>query len=72
MTKLPVISGKKLVKILLKEGYYVRDQKGSHIHLRHPYKKPLTVPNHRVIAKGTLKEILKQAEIDEKKVRKSK
>ncbi len=31
MTKLPVISGKKLIKVLSKLGYYVRDQKGSHV-----------------------------------------
>jgi predicted RNA binding protein YcfA (HicA-like mRNA interferase family) len=54
MTKLPVISGKKLVKVLTKLGYYVRDQKGSHIHLRHPIRKPLTVPAHKIIARGTL------------------
>lgn len=60
MTKLPPISAKKLLKVLLKNGYYVRSQKGSHIHLRHPAKKPITIPNHKVIAKGTLLEILKQ------------
>ncbi len=63
MTKLPVISGKKLIKALSKIGYYVRDQKGSHIHLRHPIRRPLTVPAHKTIARGTLKEILKGAEI---------
>ncbi len=59
MAKLPVVSGKKVIKTLLKKGYYVRDQKGSHIHLRHPFKQPVTVPNHKVVSKGTLKEILK-------------
>ena len=63
MTKLPVLSGKKLIKALSKIGYYVRDQKGSHIHLRHPIRRPLTVPAHKTIARGTLKEILKDAEI---------
>ncbi|MGC1120399.1 MAG: type II toxin-antitoxin system HicA family toxin [Candidatus Methanofastidiosia archaeon] len=55
MSQLPVISGKKLVKTLKKCGYYVRDQKGSHIHLRHPTKPPLTIPNHKAIARGTMK-----------------
>lgn len=63
MPKLPVISGKELIKILVKKGYYIRDQKGSHVHLRHATKSPLTVPNHKVIAKGTLKEIIKSAEL---------
>ncbi len=40
MTKLPVIPGKKLIKVLTEIGYYVRDQKGSHVHLRHPIRKP--------------------------------
>ena len=63
MSQIPVISGKKLIKVLTKIGYYVRDQRGSHIHLRHPYKKPLTIPNHKEIARGTLRAILRAADI---------
>jgi len=63
MTKLPAISGKKLVKVLLKLGYYVRNQKGSHIHLRHINRKPLTVPAHKSIARGTLRAIIRDAEL---------
>ncbi|MDD3159955.1 MAG: type II toxin-antitoxin system HicA family toxin [Candidatus ainarchaeum sp.] len=59
------VSGKDLVKLLCKKGYYIRDQKGSHIHLRHPTKSPITIPNHDVIAKGTLKAIIKITEINE-------
>ena len=59
--KLPIISGKTLVKILIKKGYWIRNQKGSNIHLRHSEKKPLTVPNHKIISFGTLKEIMKSA-----------
>ncbi|MFH1199742.1 MAG: type II toxin-antitoxin system HicA family toxin, partial [Candidatus Micrarchaeota archaeon] len=40
-----------------------RDQKGSHIHLRHPTLPPLTIPNHAVIARGTLKEIMRTANL---------
>lgn len=61
MSKLPVVSGKKVLKVLMGMGYYVRDQEGSHIHLRHPDKLPLTVPNHREIARGTLRTIIKNA-----------
>lgn len=39
----------------------MRNQKGSHIHLRHPNKMPLTIPNHKEIAKGTLRTILTDA-----------
>ena len=57
--KLPVVSGQRVIKALLRKGYYIRNQKGSHVHLRHPERIPVTVPDHKVIAKGTLKEIIK-------------
>jgi predicted RNA binding protein YcfA (HicA-like mRNA interferase family) len=66
MTKLSIISGKKLIKLLSKKGYYIRNQKGSHIHLRHPSRPAITVPNHKVIAKGTLKAIIKDAGLAQK------
>jgi predicted RNA binding protein YcfA (HicA-like mRNA interferase family) len=65
MTRLPTLSGKQLIRLLLEAGYYVRDQKGSHVHLRHATLPPLTVPNHKAIAKGTLKAILNQAGLKE-------
>ena len=70
MNKLPVVSGKKLIKALLKIGYYVRDQEGSHIHLRHPFRKPLTIPNHKEIARGTLRKIIKDADLTVEEFRK--
>jgi predicted RNA binding protein YcfA (HicA-like mRNA interferase family) len=59
--KLPVVPGKDVIKALSKIGYYVRDRKGSHVHLRHHYRKPLTVPDHPEVAKGTLRAIIKEA-----------
>ena len=61
--KLPVCSGKKVVKALKKIGYEVDHQTGSHIILRHvrPPHRRLTVPNHKEIAKGTLRKIIKEA-----------
>ena len=61
--KLPILSGKELVKVLGKLGYTINDQKGSHIHLRHPVMRPLTVPNHPEIARGTLRTIIKDADL---------
>jgi predicted RNA binding protein YcfA (HicA-like mRNA interferase family) len=63
LTKLPVISGKSLCKILEKIGYYIDHQTGSHIILRNqnPPHRRLTIPNHKEIAKGTLKSILRQS-----------
>jgi len=57
--KLKPISGKKLIKILLKKGYWIRNQKGSHVHLRHATKAPTTVPKHNAVSKGTLKAIIR-------------
>jgi predicted RNA binding protein YcfA (HicA-like mRNA interferase family) len=49
--------------MLKKCGYYVRDQKGSHIHLRHPVNRPLTIPNHKIIKRGTLRAIIRDADL---------
>jgi predicted RNA binding protein YcfA (HicA-like mRNA interferase family) len=59
--KLSVVSGTQLVKTFGKIGYYVRAQQGSHVHLRHPTRPPLTVPNHKEISRGTLRAIIRQA-----------
>ena len=61
MNKLPVLSGKEVIKALQHAAYYIRDQRGSHVHLRHSVRRPLTVPLHREIARGTLREIIRQA-----------
>jgi len=61
--KLPIISAKDALRALIKKGYSVDHQTGSHIILRQPtppYRR-LTVPNHNEIAKGTLRAILRQA-----------
>ncbi len=65
MSKLPVLSAQKLCKALEKIGYYVDHQTGSHLILRNenpPYRR-LTVPNHKEIAKGTQRAIIRQAGI---------
>ncbi len=62
MTRLPVVSGRALVQALGKAGYEVDRQKGSHIVLRQrqaPHRR-VTVPDHKEIAKGTLRAILRQ------------
>ena len=61
--KLPLLSGKEVIKALGKLGYTVNDQKGSHIHLRHSVRRPLTIPNHPEVARGTLRIIIKDADI---------
>jgi len=63
MSKIPQVSGRQVVKVLSKIGYEKDRQKGSHIVLRqsiYPHRR-IVVPNHKEIAKGTLRKIIKQA-----------
>jgi predicted RNA binding protein YcfA (HicA-like mRNA interferase family) len=60
---LPRISGREVVFALTKLGYEKDRQKGSHIVLRqaaYPHRR-LVVPDHKEVAKGTLRAIIKQA-----------
>ena len=63
MPKLPAVSRKEVVKALAKLGYIIDHQTGSHMILRNkePPHRRLTIPNHKEIAKGTLRAIIKQA-----------
>jgi predicted RNA binding protein YcfA (HicA-like mRNA interferase family) len=57
-----VVSGRELVRALEKVGYVTDRQKGSHIVLRHtepPFRR-VTVPDHKELAKGTLRAILRE------------
>jgi predicted RNA binding protein YcfA (HicA-like mRNA interferase family) len=65
LSKTRVYSGKELCKIFSLIGYFIDHQTGSHFILRnsnYPFRR-LTIPNHKEIAIGTLKNILKQAGI---------
>jgi predicted RNA binding protein YcfA (HicA-like mRNA interferase family) len=64
--KLPVVSGEDLIRALKKLGYQAIRQKGSHVRLYPPadsQRVPTTVPLHDEVAKGTLKGILRDANI---------
>lgn len=57
MSNVPQISGKEVIKALGEVGFVVSRQKGSHIRLvrmQGEIKQLVTVPNHKVIRKGTL------------------
>ena len=63
MSGLPRVSGRQVVAALGKAGYEEDRQKGSHIVLRQldPPHRRVVVPDHRELAKGTLRAIIKQA-----------
>ena len=61
MSKQPVCSGLDAVRTFRRIGYEVDHQTGSHIILRNPQGRRLTVPNHREIAKGTLRALIREA-----------
>ena len=64
--KLPVISSKKLLKLLSKLGYVLERQRGSHIRLCKKLQSghhSISVPAHKEIAKGTLGDILEKVSI---------
>jgi len=62
VSELPRISGREVVKALTKIGYEQDRQRGSHIILRQtasPHRR-VTVPDHKEIAKGTLRAIIRE------------
>ena len=63
MPKTPVLTARKVVKILKKHGFVMKRQTGSHRTFSNLKSKKLTVvPMHRGdLAIGTLKSIVKQA-----------
>lgn len=64
MARLKVLSGKEVLKIFGKFGFFPARQKGSHIMLKRFFRgenQTLTVPLHRELDKGTLKAIYRQA-----------
>ena len=64
MPSLPVISGKKCVKALKKIDFILHSQKGSHMILvRDNPKSRISVPNHKELDRGTLRAIIRQANL---------
>ncbi|MEI8232225.1 MAG: type II toxin-antitoxin system HicA family toxin [bacterium] len=58
MPKLPVISAQILIRVLLKIGFTIISQRGSHIKLRRVSGRKIQmviVPNHKILKPGTLR-----------------
>lgn len=73
MSKLPQLSGRELVKVFLKDGWFKVSQRGSHIKLRKNLKPvgkaTVIVPLHKTLKRGTLSGILKDSEMSLEKLK---
>ncbi|NCO44049.1 addiction module toxin, HicA family [Candidatus Berkelbacteria bacterium] len=67
MPKIPITSGRKLVKVFEYIGYEVARQKGSHIRLANksnPALPPITIPDHREVSIGVMRKLIRDTKID--------
>lgn len=63
MPELPVVSGAEVIRTLESLGFRVVRQRGSHVMLRRN-SDVCVVPLHREVKRGTLRGILRQANVD--------
>jgi predicted RNA binding protein YcfA (HicA-like mRNA interferase family) len=65
MPRLPVLKASELVCVLEKAGFQVVRQKGSHVRMKHPDGRVVTVPIHsgQDIGRGLLRKVLRDAEL---------
>lgn len=69
MDRLPILSGREIIKILEKIGYREVRQRGSHIRLSCPNKKSITIPDYKTVSRGLLRKILRDVEISREEFR---
>ena len=64
MPPLPVISGSQAVKAFLRAGWHMDRQRGSHVVLlKTSHIASLSVPQHKELAPGTLRSLIRTAEM---------
>ena len=63
--RLPAISGRDAVTVLKRAGFAQIGQRGSHLKMRNPEGRIVIVPLHRELARGTLRSILRQANVSD-------
>lgn len=59
--RLPVVSGKRVVRALKKAGFAQVGRRGSHVKLRDDAGRTVIVPLHSELASGRLASVLRQA-----------
>lgn len=64
MAQIPALNGKDIVRTFEKLGWQVSRQSGSHIVLtKDGEMASLSVPNHKEVAKGTLRSLIRAANL---------
>jgi predicted RNA binding protein YcfA (HicA-like mRNA interferase family) len=65
MAGLPVLRANELVRALERAGFQIIRQRGSHVRMKHPDGRIVTVPVHsgQDIGRGLLRKILRDAEL---------
>jgi predicted RNA binding protein YcfA (HicA-like mRNA interferase family) len=64
MPPLPVLSGQEVVRVFESFGWIVARQRSSHIIMtREGENVTLSVPNHREVARGTLRSLIRSANL---------
>ena len=64
MPALPVLSGRKAVRVFEKLGWQVARQRGSHIIMvKEGEIATLSIPDHKEVARGTLRSLIRSAGI---------
>jgi predicted RNA binding protein YcfA (HicA-like mRNA interferase family) len=63
MNKYPLLKPDDIISALSKKGFVFKSQKGSHAKYSNGYY-TLIIPMHNIVARGTLKSILIQANIE--------
>jgi len=58
-----VVSGSDVVRTLAKAGFLEVSRRGSHVKVRSEAGRTAIVPMHRELARGTLRSILRQADL---------
>lgn len=65
MPPLPIVNSRQLISTLERTGFEIVRQRGSHVRLKHPDGRVVTVPLHsgRDIGRGLLRKILRDSEL---------
>ena len=72
MTRLPSLTGEKIVKALGRAGFQILRQRGSHVYLKHPDGRTTVVPIHKgeSVGRGLLRKIMRDTDLSREEFQK--